>query len=273
MDKPKARLTLKFLLSVTLIHVVTYFMFGFIASSVFRYAELFEMPVIRDYYKPFGSVSNYLGPLVQILRGLIFGLVLLPIKKALRESRLGWLIIWLLFIGIGILGTPSAAPSSIEGLVYSKLPLWFHLIGFPEILLQTLTFSLIVHNAISEYKIIKTERARALLKALSNACFSFIGYTIVSIAFALLSRVKIEESGTDLKVIAQFILPLLLAFVVALYDKANLVISHLILYVSSGAALMLYQSLILGSGNVVYALIAPVLPVLISFLLLRKNRP
>ena len=44
-----------------------------------------------------------------------------------------------------------------------------------------------------------------LIKAFSIACFSFIGYTVVSISFALLSKVKIEESGADIKILAQFI--------------------------------------------------------------------
>ncbi|MEJ2195355.1 MAG: hypothetical protein P8X73_10935 [Ignavibacteriaceae bacterium] len=44
----------------------------------------------------------------------------------------------------GILSTPAAAPCSVEGLLYSKLLIWYHLIGLPEILLQTLTFSLVL---------------------------------------------------------------------------------------------------------------------------------
>ncbi|HKZ89344.1 MAG TPA: hypothetical protein VJ300_03700 [Thermoplasmata archaeon] len=34
-----------------------------------------------------------------------------------------------------------AVPGSIEGLVYTKLPLWFRAISLPEILLQTQAFS------------------------------------------------------------------------------------------------------------------------------------
>ena len=149
--------TFKFLIRVTIFHVLTYFIYGLLASAIFQYSVLFESPIIRDYYKQYGTVSNYIGPVIQILRGLIFGIVLLPFKKTIQESKIGWLYTWALFVGIGILGTPAAAPSSIEGLIYTKIPLWFHLIGFPEILLQTLTFSLIIHNSISQHKIIKND--------------------------------------------------------------------------------------------------------------------
>lgn len=260
-----------FLLHVTVLHVVTYFIFGFVASSVFHYSDLFGMPVIRDYYRPFGSVSNYLGPLVQILRGLLFGLALLPIRKVLEESKYGWLYTWALFVGIGILGTPSAAPSSIEGMVYTKLPVWFHLIGFPEILLQTLAFSLILHNGISDHKIVKAEKAVAIIKAFSTACFSFIGYTIVSIAFALLAKARITESGADMRIVAQFALPLLFTFATALLRYHNAILAHVVLYVLSAMSLILYQTYVLGSGNWVYALIAPVLPVAISLVLSRRG--
>lgn len=37
-----------------------------------------------------------------------------------------------------------AAPGSIEGFIYTKLPLWYHLGYLPDILLQTLAFSVLL---------------------------------------------------------------------------------------------------------------------------------
>ena len=54
-----------FLVRVTLLHVVTYLVVGIMASIAFDYAALFEWPVIRDYMREFGSVSLFVGPLVQ----------------------------------------------------------------------------------------------------------------------------------------------------------------------------------------------------------------
>lgn len=261
-----------FLFSVTVFHTVTYFIFGFVASSIFNYKEVFGLPVITEYYQAFGSVSNVLGPVIQVFRGVLFGLVLLPFKRTIAESRYGWLHLWLLFVGIGILGTPAAAPSSIEGAVYSKLPLWFHLLGFPEILLQTLAFSMLVHDKISEYKIISSARAKKFMQALSTACLSFIGYTGVSILFALLARADINAGSADFRVLGQFVLPLVFTLIVALMTNEVFLLKHAGLYLASALSLLLYQRFVLGDANWIYVLLAPVLPVAISFLLLKEKK-
>lgn len=272
--KSDRKQALAFIGTVTLFHVVTYFIMGFVASSVLGYKELFDLPVIREYYRTFGSVSNLLGPFIQIARGLVFGLVLLPFRKVLADSRFGWAYLWFLFLGFGIIGTPAAAPSSIEGLVYTKLPLWFHFLGLPEITIQTLIFSLLVHNKFSSYKLVSSFRARVLLQALSTACFSFIGYTIVSILFAVLAGASVTEGGADPKVLGQFIMPLLLTFITVLASVDTWWLpKHVVLYLTSFASLILYQSLLLGGGNWVYAFVAPVLPVMISLFLTRPKKP
>jgi hypothetical protein len=45
------------------------------------------------------------------------------------------------FIALAILSPAGPTPGSIEGIVYTVLPLQFHLIGLPEALLQTLALS------------------------------------------------------------------------------------------------------------------------------------
>jgi hypothetical protein len=39
--------------------------------------------------------------------------------------------LWLALAIIGILSPFGAAPSSIEGMIYSVLPVWFHVVNFP----------------------------------------------------------------------------------------------------------------------------------------------
>lgn len=126
------------------VHTATYFIFGLIMSNLFDYGRIFEQEIIRDFMRPIHSTNVYFGPLVQPIRGLLFALALWPLRGAIVERKRGWLVLWGLFVVFGILGTPAAAPSSLEGLVYSRLPLWYHLLGLPEILLQTLAFSLIL---------------------------------------------------------------------------------------------------------------------------------
>lgn len=271
MKKSASGSALRFVASATFIHAVTYFIFGIVFSSMLDYPNLFGQPVIRDYYRPFGSVSNYIGPLIQIARGALFGVVLLPFRKVMEESRYGWLYVWALFVGVGILGTPAAAPSSIEGLVYTRLPTWFHLIGFPEILSQTLAFSLLLRNSVKKFAFLESKLAVRAFRAISRACFSFIGYTVVSIAFALSSGVGISEGGSDPKVLGQFIAPLALTFIAALSGDGRPYLKHLALYVLSASALAAYQALALGDYDPLYAIVAPVLPVAISLLSSRKG--
>ena len=256
-----------FVLYVCTVHVVTYFIMGMIASGIFNYGKLFTLPVIADYYRPIESVSALVGPFIQILRGLIFGLVLLPFANRLEESKYGWFFLWMLFVGIGILGTPAAAPSSVEGVIYTKLPVWFHLIGLPEITIQTLIFSVVVHRKLCSIEHPITEKSKRLLESISVACFAFIGYTVVSILFALASRVKIDTDNMDFKVLGQFAAPLLLIFAVTASGKNHLVVKHVVLYLASAVVLAVYQAFILGSVGFVYILVAPILPAVISYFL------
>ena len=93
-------------------HFVTYFLAGLVASSLLDYRWAFEQPVIRDYMVAFASTAVFLGPALQVVRGMIFGLVLLPFRHSIA-TRLGWLWLWALVIGIGIL---SAGESKAEAL-------------------------------------------------------------------------------------------------------------------------------------------------------------
>lgn len=197
---------------VALVHTVTYFVFGLIMSNLFDYGRLFQQEIIRDFMRPIDSPSAFLGPLVQPLRGLLFALGLWPIRRTIVESKRGWLILWGIFVIFGILGTPAAAPSSLEGLIYSKLPLWYHLIGLPEILLQTLTFSLIlVWWERRRYRIGQPLRKSALwadiLKAVMIACFAYMGYAVGSILSAIIAKANIdmETAAADWKTQMMFV--------------------------------------------------------------------
>lgn len=91
------------------------------------------------------------------------------------------------------------APCSIEGLLYSQLPLSFHLIGLPEILLQTLAFSLLTVWWVkpkSAYDVTVVDSRRKavgtqILHAVINASFEYIGYAIGGILIAKLSGVDV----------------------------------------------------------------------------------
>jgi len=200
---------------VIVVHTVTYFLFGLIMSNVFDYGRIFQQEIIRDFMRPIDSSSVFLGPLLQPIRGFLFALGLWPFRKTILEHKRGWLILWGIFIVFGILGTPAAAPSSLEGVIYSRLPLWYHLLGLPEILLQTLTFSLILvwwerRRQQSSQPRRQSAQGADILKAVMLACFAYMGYAVGSILSALIARISIdmESAAADWKTQLMFVVAL-----------------------------------------------------------------
>ena len=127
---------------VIALQIVTYFLAGITAFFLFNYESLFETAALRDFMRPVNSVWVALGPALQVFRGLLFAIVLFPIADLILSRKRGWLILWGLFVGLATLGTVGPSPGSFEGVLYTKVPLISHLTGLPEVLSQTLLFSI-----------------------------------------------------------------------------------------------------------------------------------
>jgi hypothetical protein len=134
-------LTLKSLVT----HTVTYFLAGLIASNLFNYAGLFAIPSMTGFMRPITDVWVMIGPLFQPLRGILFALAFYPLRESLFKKKFGWLTSWGLLVIIGILSTYGPTPGSIEGLLYTRVPLLAHLRGLPEVLFQSLAYSLVLY--------------------------------------------------------------------------------------------------------------------------------
>jgi hypothetical protein len=269
----------RFLMRTTMLHVVSYLLVGIVASVVLDYATLFSQPVIRDYMVEFGSISLFIGPFVQVLRGIIIAAVLLPFRGILA-GRWGWLWLWLLLVGIGILSTSAAAPSSIEGIVYTQLPVWYHAIGMPEMLVQTLTFSVLVafyERHPQGLLAVLPPIFERLVRALVSASLAFVGYAVVSVVFAISAGATIDaEQSLSVQVqglfVAPFLINLTLAFIAAgglSRTRRNLV--GVASYLLSAAAILAYQAILLGGPSILYASVAPLLPALVVWLLTPKQ--
>ena len=120
----KTKEFIPFALKVIIAHTLTYFTFGLIMSNIFDYGSIFQENVIKNYMRPIDSVYVLAGPFLQPIRGFLFALGIWPFRKLIIESKWGWLILWNTIVIFGILSTPAAAPSSLKGIIYSKLPLW-----------------------------------------------------------------------------------------------------------------------------------------------------
>ena len=123
------------------VHTATYFVAGLLAFTLLRYGERFAVPPLSDYMRPITDPRVMAGPLMQPIRGLLFASVLFPLRGALFERPRGWLVLWWLLAGVGILSTFGPAPSSIEGVIYTQLSLRDHMFGLPETVAQTFMFA------------------------------------------------------------------------------------------------------------------------------------
>lgn len=132
-----------FILKVTIAHVLTYIVCGMVFSQIFGYQNSLSDAGMRD----MNSIIVGLSPLFQIIRGLLFAIVLLMIRDVFMNKKYGWLKLWIILIILGIFNTPGPAPGSIEGFIYllpSNELLNLQIGGMLEILIQTLTFSIII---------------------------------------------------------------------------------------------------------------------------------
>jgi hypothetical protein len=136
-------LTLKSIVS----HTLTYFLVGLVASVVFNYSADFARPELRTYMRQIGDPSIALGPALQPLRGILFALAFYPLREILFRRKNGWLIAWWLLAALGIFSTFGPAPGSVEGAIYTTLPVvdQFFSGGMLEILTQSFLFSMLLY--------------------------------------------------------------------------------------------------------------------------------
>lgn len=129
---------------ITATHMVTYFLMGIIAGTLLNYKEIFEIPPLSYLMKPIDSPWVAVGPILQVFRGLVFALALWFFKDVFLFTKYGWLKLWGLLVGLSILSTVGPTPGSIEGMIYTKIPIISQVKGYLEIVPQTLLFSLFV---------------------------------------------------------------------------------------------------------------------------------
>ncbi len=209
MKNPNFKEFCRFSFKIMIAHTITYLVFGLIMSHLFDYEKLFTIDIIKNYMRPFGSEYILAGPFLQPVRGLLFAIGLWPVRELFFKMKNGWLPIWGLLVIFGIFNTPAAAPCSIEGVIYSRLPLWYHLLGLPEIILQTLAFSVgsyfwcrkdLLPAEEKKSSRLKTVFAR-LLEAVSLSCFAYIGYAAGSIVNLFLSGMTLNFGNQSKEVI------------------------------------------------------------------------
>jgi len=125
-------------------HTITYSFMGILAATFLNYAEQFARPDMACWMRQLNDPMIMAGPLFQPLRGLIFALVFYPLREILFTKKNGWLLMWWTLVGLGVLSTFGPAPSSLEGMVFTKIPIPNQLTGWLEVVPQAFLLSAVL---------------------------------------------------------------------------------------------------------------------------------
>lgn len=134
----KDKIFVNYLRRYVSVHVVVYVVVGLIFMNLMNYEELFKTNVVFSNFRPMDSPIVRATILFQILRGLMFALILYPFRERIVNSKWGWLMLFFVLYGFTCLGAINATPGSIEGFIYTKVSLRDHLNGMPEVIVQSL---------------------------------------------------------------------------------------------------------------------------------------
>lgn len=220
----------KFVLKVTGLHLLTYVVCGIIFSVLFDYHSLFTMEGVKDFMKEVGGTSTHIGPWVNVLRGILFGLVLLLFKDTFLGQRFSWLKLWGILSVIGIINTPGPAPFSIEGVVYTTLPLEFHLKGLPEILVQTLMFAYFMAKPASNKKIKFVEDNKSNFV---SAIVCMVLFSLSGIVLAVIRGISIESSVSDIGAFCVMFAAVVSTFFISkFYSRMNSKIKDVVVFIA-----------------------------------------
>jgi hypothetical protein len=130
-----------YLARFAVIHTITYVVAGVVFMNLQSYAEVFEVSQQFAHFRSLDSPIVRAAPLIQLLRGGFFALLLYPFYETIVWKKRGWLALFGLLFGLTYIGAVAATPGSIEGLIYTRAPLIEHLVGVPEVIVQALVFS------------------------------------------------------------------------------------------------------------------------------------
>ncbi len=225
--------TAAFIARVTIIHVLTYIFCGIIFSTLFNYNELFLLGNAKYFMRDTGSLSSVIGPSIQVIRGVIFGFVLLLFKDSVFGKPMAWLRLWAIVATLGIINTPGPAPFSIEGIIYTQLPLEFHLKGAPEILCQTLLFSIFITRRKRE----KIKLSGTTGTAFTVAIIAGVGFSVSGIILALAIGADFMAGATDAMAFVVMLVGLAVVFLATKYMKTQTLMTKVMYYLICYGAL------------------------------------
>jgi hypothetical protein len=121
-------------------HTIAYFIAGIFVVVVMNYKELYSTEIISSFMRSVDTPIVALGPFLQIFRGIIIALILLPLRKTFFEEKNGLLKLGLIIFGLSLLSTIGPTMGSFDGYIYTKIPYMYQILGYPEAVIYVLLF-------------------------------------------------------------------------------------------------------------------------------------
>jgi len=257
---------LSFIVKITIIHVSTYIICGIIFSNLFNYEELFQLGNAKYFMRETYGISSILGLFAQIIRGILFGIILLIIKESIWGKSFAWFRLWAVVAGIGIINTYAPAPVSIEGILYTQLPLEFHLKSATEIFTQSMLFSIFATDSF-KIKVLEKYEIPTIITVISGILFSICG-----IILSLVLKVDFMKSATDIGAFVTMACSLTVVFIITkIYISSKIVslIYYFICYIALATFPTIYNYISDSLLKSPISLIISGLPVIVIWLYFR----
>jgi hypothetical protein len=138
----------KYFWQITYAHTIAYFIAGIFAVLVMNYRDLYATEIISSLMHPVDAPIVALGPVLQIFRGIIIALILLPLRKTFFVEKYGLTKLGIIIIGFSLLSTIGPTMGSYDGYIYTKVPYMYQILGYPEAIIYALLFIGILYGSI-----------------------------------------------------------------------------------------------------------------------------
>jgi hypothetical protein len=156
-------------------HTIAYFIAGLFGLYVMNYKELFGREILSLLMRPVDEPIVALGPLLQIIRGIIIAITLLPVRKVIFEEKKGLIKLGIIITGFSLLSTIGPTMGSVDGYIYTKVSYKYQLLGYPEAILYVLLFIGIEYIS-NKYRDKKVVTILSIIVMILISLMSIMGY-------------------------------------------------------------------------------------------------
>jgi len=131
---------LKYFWQVTYAHTIAWFVAGVFAVFFLNYEDIYLSDIPSSFMRPVSEPIVALGSFLQIFRGLIIGLIMLPLRKVFFVEKHGFLKLAGILFGFSLISTFGPTWGSFDGYIFTKLPVMYHIIAYPEAIIYFTLF-------------------------------------------------------------------------------------------------------------------------------------